>query len=253
MDFIIRGVYSVPFDREINGNITLSEHPHGGLITTFFTSSVSARENNNSNYYTLFVSHFIRKDGEWLDPVDIGGFRTPGIFSHTCFLNLRGDLSLYITVNGKLWKWTSHNYGKTWPEKSIAYHDAENWVVYNPPVYIGAARLILPLHNAAFFRSFFLISDDLEKTWYPSNFIEPGEDFTKPPKNRDKKSNAEYSANGNGYPTLFPQSENMVTALMRPYNGKFILRSDSFNGGEVWTDAKRTNLRAHSFNHPYYT
>ena len=142
--------HSIPIE-EKNGfikNVSLIEHPHGGLISVV---SYSHEENTK----TFHVKTFYFNEGEcvWNPQGETLKFSSIG-FNQVSFLNLMGNLQMIYCLDNKLRYCISHDYGKTWKLIDEILEDSVAWKLQNPPIFVGMGRVLLPINDEGSGRCF---------------------------------------------------------------------------------------------------
>ncbi|MHA1730142.1 MAG: exo-alpha-sialidase [Promethearchaeota archaeon] len=230
-------------------NLSVIEHPHGGLIASFcYTTkleSVKVKVNN------IGICYYNEKSHSWSEFLPI--FTKNETFeelSHILFLDLKGTLQLMYNNRGMLQKRESFNYGKTWSEIKLINtpYKIENcsWQFINKPIFLSSGRILVPVYDNKIGRSMALIGEDHGNNWFPSTFIEVPEDI-----GPSEILNSYYNSEDvfrfkTKYPVFIHQSEKFITAFLQTENLKHIHRSDSYSSGEIWSETEPTNLPSNS-------
>ncbi|TFG17372.1 MAG: hypothetical protein EU530_10715 [Promethearchaeota archaeon] len=215
-------------------NISVIEHPHGGIIAVF--SYISNVKTVKPIHYTGTL-YFNEKNNTWNPQGNPLEFHPSSEnFSHTTFLNLMGNLQMMYVSDCRLLYNISYDYGKNWKEIEILLEESVMWKMNNHPIFMKHGRVVIPVYDEGSGRSFAYISDDTGKNWFPSVFIEPSEDLTE---NSDPE---EIFACRMGSPTFIQAGERKLVCFIQPENRDKLLCSVSDDFGETWSNAFETDI-----------
>lgn len=187
-----------------HSNISIIEHPHGGLIMTFIAIDVKG---NQVVYLTNFKSDVKGWEEPSIIPLELNSKNKSGSkakynsknnvkndskidfannsdrLSHVTYLDLHGNLQIIYCFDKKILKLTSTNYGKTWNEPTQIDIFTFNLEFKNQPIFTQFGKILLPVFNLDVKRSFILISSDFGKTWFPSTYMEMSDEIDNTNKN----------------------------------------------------------------------
>jgi hypothetical protein len=217
---------------EINfSNISIMEHPHGGLIGIFcYEKSTFKNAIFSSTFYYDEHKEIWAKQRESLE------FTPSYNFSQSTFLNMMGNLQMIYCLDHQLLQYISNDYGKTWKQSDSFLEDSVAWRVRNPPVFVGMGRVLLPIYDEDSGRSFAYISDDIGKHWFPSVFIEPSDDLLEISDPEDVFSHKIQ------FPSFTQAGERKIVCFMILEKRGHLLQSVSNDFGETWLSAVETNI-----------
>lgn len=212
------------------GNLSLIEHPHGGLV------AIICYRNPNSNSLTLSSYYFDESTRGWSPQGESLHFilskETPTKFSQVTFLNLMGNLQMMYQSANKLLQNISYDYGKTWKTSDGILEDEIFWTLNNSPVFVGMGRVLLPVYDEDSGRSFAYVSDDTGKRWFPSVYIEPPEDMSESYHPDDFFSCKMQS------PTFIQAGERKILCYMQSEPNQTLMKAISDDFGETWSTAE---------------
>jgi len=191
----------------------------------------------------VYGSRLAKGSSTWTKPAIIAD--TPG--------RSEGNAAAWQAPDGVVWLFYVTNYGPTWSTSRIKYklsHDnAQTWtdsdvlafelgsMVRGLPILLNDGDYLLPVYNetgedreltASDTKSYFLRYSPQTKTWSESSRIK--------------------SADGNLQPAPAQVTDDYLVAYLRPGGDfepnpkRFVLRSESRDGGRTWTDAKDTQF-----------
>lgn len=228
--------FEIPISKNVTNTeqVSVIEHPHGGLIVAYNFRSKSNTENTVNH---VASSYFDEKTNTW-NPQGTPLHFTPSSedFSHTTFLNLMGNLQMIYIADNKLLQNISNDYGKTWKESEGILGDSVIWKLSNHPIFMKHGRIVIPVYDEGSGRSFTYISDDTGRTWFPSVFIEPSEDLIEISAPEDVFACKMRS------PTLIQAGERKLVCYIQPENRDRLLCAESNDFGETWSNALETDL-----------
>lgn len=222
---------------ELVSNPSLIEHPHGGLILSYCCIDPKIP---TKTQIKLIV--FDYEANSWTAPKIILEKENSPDLTHIMFLDLKGNLELIYNYDHQIWKKESYNYGKTWNNSIKIEEEFRSWKFYNPPIYVKAGRLLIPVHDSDSGRCMVMISEDLGKTWFSSVFIEIPEDIGSDEIIDSNCEIDEICQFKSKYPSIIHQSESLITVFIQTENLKHIHKANSKDLGETWSDTEPINL-----------
>ena len=210
-------------------NLSLIEHPHGGLIAFVrFQHPISETKQTNiiSGYY------FEEKSSTWNRIGDLMPYSSfHESFSQITYLNLMGNLHMMVNFEHQLTQQFSYDYGKSWHPSEIILEDMISWELKNRPLFVQLGRVLLPVFDAGSGRSFAYISDDTGNSWFPSVFIEPSEE------SMEDSDFEEISPQGLRSPVFIQAGERKILCIMQSQNRPNLAQAISNDFGETWSSA----------------
>ncbi len=214
-----------------NGNISVMEHPHGGIICNIPIHN--QQEVVIKSYYFDEILQSWHSQGK---PIKFQ--LRSSEFSQVTYLNLMGNLQMMYCMNHLLTQNFSNDYGKIWKSDSEIVEEEVNWEVRNPPLFVQMGRILLPVYDKASGRSFAYISDNTGKSWFPSVFIEPS----------DEEYIDEFIVPSMMSPTFVLAGERRIICYLQSENEKHILQSVSEDYGETWHPPEPIGIHYNSSN-----
>jgi len=149
---------------------TLAELPNGNLLCAFYAGAYEGSSDS-----AILASEFDKKDGKWSQARIIAD--TPNLpeGNPVLFLDEQNTLWLFfVTMFGKGWDTCKVKYqrsfdgGKSW-EQPIILQEELGWMTRNKPIILSNGDIILPMYDERDWTSFFLISEDKGKSWFPTH------------------------------------------------------------------------------------
>ena len=222
--------FEIPLNEENmkTGNVSIIEHPHGGLILVFDYGN-----SNLENHSHCVVSYYYdEQKSDWNKQGDeLHYTSSDGYFGHTTYLNMMGNLQMMYQIDHTLKQNISNDYGKIWKESDRILEDTVAWLPNNHPLFMKMGRVVLPVYDEGSGRSFAYISDDTGKSWFPSVFIEPSDDLVEISAPEDLFSCKMQS------PTLIQAGERKLICFMQSEQRNRLLQAISNDFGETWSSA----------------
>ncbi len=217
---------------------SIAEFDNGDLYVVYYGG-----EGEYEGDTAVFGSRLAKGSTHWTKPAIIAD--TPG--------RSEGNAVIWQAPDGVVWLFYITNYGPTWSTSRIKYklsHDrGQTWtdsdmlafelgsMVRGRPIVLQDGDYLLGVYNetgedrehtASDTVSYFLRYSPKTKTWTESSRIK--------------------SANGNLQPAQAQLTDDYLVAYLRPGGNfepnpkRFVLRSESRDGGRSWTDAKDTEF-----------
>ncbi|MGB9877042.1 MAG: sialidase family protein [bacterium] len=149
---------------------TLVEMPNHNLLCAFYAGAYEGSPDS-----AILASEYQAENATWLPPKIIAD--TPNLpeGNPVLFLDEQGVLWLFfVTMLGKGWDTCkvkfqqSFDLGKSWGQPKIL-HDELGWMTRNKPLTLANGDVILPMYDERDWTSFFLISEDKGKSWFPTH------------------------------------------------------------------------------------
>jgi predicted neuraminidase len=244
---------AAPFTRAVADDEIKIERIFGPEIPGEYKHPASITELDNGDLYLVYYggageyssdtavygSRLAKGGSEWTRPAIIAD--TPG--------RSEGNAVVWQAPDRIVWLFYITNYGSTWSESRIKYKlskdRAQTWsdsdiltfelgsMVRGRPIVLNDGDYLLPVYHetggnrewtAEDTCSYFLRFDRKTKTWSESNRI--------------------HSPNGNLQPAAVQINDRYLVAYCRPGGDyepnpdRFVIRSESRDGGETWTDGE---------------
>jgi len=223
-------------DRPMAHCSTLTVLPDGSLLTAWFAGAYETAPD-----VAILAARRRPGDERWSEPWIIAAVPGHSLGQPLFLVRLSGELWLFFDViMGRDWTSAqpflqrSSDEGQTW-DKPVQLRDDPGFMFRSRPILLPG-RIIVPVYSEKNWQSRMMISDDEGKSWRLTALME--------------------TPQGNIHPTAVLRADGSLLAYLRTgcrgsgaqgylktdHKAGVIWRSESFDGGDTWTDPTPTTI-----------